>query len=54
MQGFKSQGSAQRFLNLHAATYNTFYAQRHLINRPALKRHRADALKNWESACAAA
>jgi putative transposase len=54
MQGFKSPGSAQRFLNLHAATYNTFYAQRHLINRPTLKRHRAEALTTWGSACAAA
>jgi transposase-like protein len=32
-QRFKSPGSAQRFLAVHAATYDTFYNQRHLLNR---------------------
>src|SRR4051812_37828911 len=31
MQRFKSAGSAQRFLSLHATVHNTFYLQRHLI-----------------------
>ncbi len=34
LQRFKSPGSAQHFLSIHAATYNTFYHQRHLNRRP--------------------
>src|ERR1700674_4229260 len=34
MQGFKSIRSAQRFVSVHAAVYNTFNVQRHFITRP--------------------
>jgi transposase-like protein len=37
MQRFKSSGSAQRFLSVHAAVYNNFNVQRHLISRPTLR-----------------
>ena len=50
MQRFKSPGSAQRFLNIHAATYNQFNLQRHLISRPYFKKLRTDALSGWEAA----
>jgi transposase-like protein len=53
-QRFKSQGSAQRFLATHAAVYNVFNVQRHLIRRPTLRQFRAEAMANWAAATAAA
>ena len=53
-QKFKSQGSAQRFLATHAAIYNTFNVQRHLIGRSTLRLFRADAQTTWAAATAAA
>ena len=52
MQGFKSQASAQRFLTTHAAIYNTFYTQPHLVSRPTLRRFRAEARAAWAAAAA--
>lgn len=48
MQRFKSPGSAQRFLNVHAATYNHFDLQRHLINRSLFKKLRDGAFSSWK------
>jgi transposase-like protein len=53
-QKFKSQGSAQRFLATHAAIYNTFNTQPHLISRPGLRRLRAGAFEAWADATKAA
>ena len=53
LQRFKSPGSAQRFLSVHAAVYNTFNIQRHLINRNSLRALRAQALQTWQVATAA-
>jgi putative transposase len=54
MQKFKSPGSAEKFLNIQSATYNTFYFQRHLLKRAAYKGCRAEALDVWENAGVAA
>ena len=51
-QRFKSQASAQRFLTTHAAIYNTFNIQRHLISRPTLRLFRAEAANAWAAAAA--
>ncbi len=53
-QKFKSQGSAQRFLSTHAAVYNTFNLQPHLISRPGLRTLRARAHQAWAEATVAA
>jgi putative transposase len=53
-QRFKSLGSAQRFLSIHAATYNTFYHQRHLLKRPMYKQLRSTSFGTWQSASSAA
>ena len=53
-QKFKSQGSAQRFLATHAAVYNTFNFQRHLICRSTLRLFRAEADGVWAAATAVA
>ena len=54
MQGFKSVGSAQRFLSVHAAAYNTFNVQRHLTSARTHRAFRASAMNMWRAAVAAA
>ncbi len=53
-QKFKSQGSAQRLLATHAAVYNTFNLQPHLISRPGRRTLRARAHQAWTEATVAA
>ena len=52
MQGFKSLGSAQRFLSTHAAVYNTFNVQRHLTSASTHRSFRAAAMDTWRAAVA--
>jgi putative transposase len=42
------------FLGLHAAVYNTFNLQRHLISRSTLRIFRAEAAVQWQGSVAAA
>ncbi len=53
-QRFKSPGSAQRFLSTHAAVYNAFYVQRHLLKRRFFKKFLADAFAVWNQSWLAA
>jgi putative transposase len=54
MKRFKSSGSAQRFLSTHAAVYNVFNIQRHLISRRTLRVFREQAMLTWRQAAVAA
>ena len=54
MQGFKSVGSAQRFLSFHAAVHNTFTVQHHLISASTHRAFRASAMQIWREVVAAA
>ena len=53
-QNFKSRATVQRFLATHAAVYNVFNLQPHLIRRPTLRQFRAEAHKTWAAATATA
>ena len=53
MQRFKSPGSAQRFLSVHAAVHNNFNIQRYLTSRNTLRVLRGEAFETWRAATAA-
>ncbi len=53
-QGFRSPGSAQRFLSMHAATYNVFTVPRHLTTAPTHRLFRAEAFATWREAAGVA
>jgi putative transposase len=53
MQGFKSAGSAQRFLSVHSAVHNTFNVQRHLTSARTHRAFRTSAMQIWQEVVAA-
>jgi putative transposase len=54
LQGFKSPSSAQLFLSLHAATYNTFTVSRHFTTARTYRLFRAEAFEAWRNAAGVA
>jgi len=52
MPGFKSAKLAQRFVSIHAAVYNTFNVQRHLISRRIHRQFRSSSHNSWSDATA--
>ncbi|EDP61774.1 putative IS6 family transposase [alpha proteobacterium BAL199] len=52
--GIQGPGSTQRFLSTHAAVYNTFNVQCHLISRRTLRPLRGEAFAQWQAAAEAA
>jgi len=50
MQGFRSPGAAQRFLSLHAATYNVFNTRRQLVAAAEHRDRRDQAVATWRAA----
>ena len=50
MQGFRSPGSAQRFLAAHAAVANIFTTCRHLISAATHRQFRTEAFAAWREA----
>jgi len=50
---FRSPGSAQKYLYIHAAIYNQFNIQRHLISRRTMRSFRTAAFADWHEVVAA-
>src|SRR5215210_5176351 len=50
LQRFKSPGSAQRFLSMHAVTYNVFTIPRHITTARTHRLFRAEAFATWREA----
>src|SRR3712207_6464803 len=49
LQGFKSPRSAQRFLSMHAGTYNAVIVPRHLTTACTHRLFRAEVFEAWRN-----
>ena len=47
MQRLRSPGTAQKFLSIHAAPYNTFNTRRHVISASEHRQRRNEAFRRW-------
>ncbi|MFQ5785819.1 MAG: DDE-type integrase/transposase/recombinase, partial [Alphaproteobacteria bacterium] len=47
MRKFRSPGSAQHFLSIHAAVYNTFNTRRHVVTAIEPRERRNEAIRRW-------
>jgi putative transposase len=54
LQRFKSPGSAQRVLSMHAVTYNGFTIPRRLVSARTHRLFRAEAFEAWQKAAGVA
>ena len=50
MRGFRSPGSAPRFLAAHAGVANAFTTPRHLISAATHRQFRSEAFATWHEA----
>ena len=53
MQGFRSMGSLQKFVAVHASVHNHFNLERPLYSRANFKINRSAALSEWRQLCSA-
>ena len=47
---YKSEKQAQRFLNAHAAVYNLFNLERHLVSADTYRHFRLRSFESWKNA----
>ena len=52
MCGFRSMGSLQKFIAIHATIFNQFSHQRHFMKRNHFKDFRSQSLADWRNICA--
>ena len=49
MQRFRQMKALQKFVSVHAAFYNHFTSERHLVDRQTYRARRSAALAEWQN-----